>query len=83
MCKTLEIEQKGVKLVDASGMAVRVHAEKAVSAEKEQEWEVLTESVGRKSGRLEHAGNRGDNVEKCRIPAARPGRKTWRNRGKM
>ena len=27
--KTLEFEQKGVKLVHASGMAVRVHAEKA------------------------------------------------------
>jgi hypothetical protein len=30
----VEIEQKGVKWVDASGMAVRVLAEKAVSAEE-------------------------------------------------
>jgi hypothetical protein len=30
----LEIEQKRVKLVDPSGMAVRVHAEKAVSVEE-------------------------------------------------
>jgi len=36
--------------IDASGMAVRVHAEKAASAEEEQ-WHVLLESVGRKSGR--------------------------------
>ena len=33
-------------------MAVRVHAEKAVSGEEEQEWQVLMESVGHKSGRL-------------------------------
>ena len=52
MCKTLEIEHKGVKLVGARGMAVRVHAEKAVSGEEEQEWQVLMESVGHKSGRL-------------------------------
>ena len=45
-CKTLEIEQ-----VDATGMAVRVHEEKAVSGEEEQEWQVLMESVGHKSGR--------------------------------
>ena len=58
--------------VDASGMAMRVHAEKAVSAEEEQQWQVLMESVGRKSGRLERTsaskGHRGENVEKCRIP---------------
>ena len=35
-CKTAEIEQKGVKCVDASGLPVRVHAEKAVSAEDKQ-----------------------------------------------
>ena len=40
----MEIEQKGVKWVDAS-MAMRVHAEKAVSAEEEQQWQVLVESV--------------------------------------
>ena len=50
--KTLEIEQKGVKLVDASGMAVRVHAEKAMSAEEKQEWPVRKESVGHKSGKV-------------------------------
>ena len=54
MCKTLEIEQKGAKWVDASGMAARVRAEKAVSAEEEQQWQVLMESVGRKSRRLQH-----------------------------
>ena len=32
MCETVEIEHKGVKWVDASGMAVRVRAEKAVRA---------------------------------------------------
>jgi len=53
VCKTVKIEQKGVKYVDASGMPVRVHAEKAVTAEEEQRWQVLMESVGRKSGRLE------------------------------
>ena len=38
VCKNLEIKQKGVKLVDASGMPdVRVHAEKAMSAEEKQE----------------------------------------------
>ena len=47
MCKTA-IKQRGAKLVDASGMAVRVHAEKAVSLEK-QEWQVLVESVGHSS----------------------------------
>ena len=30
------VEQKGAKLVDASSMSVRVHAEKAVSAEHEK-----------------------------------------------
>ena len=40
-------------MAGASGMAARVHAEKAVSAEEEQEWQVLMESVGRKSGRLD------------------------------
>ena len=53
LCKTLEIEQKEVKLVDASGMAVRVHTEEAVSTEEEQKWLVLMEKIGRKSGRLE------------------------------
>ena len=33
MCKSVEIEQKGVKWVDASGMAVRVHAEKVVRSQ--------------------------------------------------
>ena len=37
-CKTLEIKPKGAKLVDASGMAGRVHAEKVVHAEEKQEW---------------------------------------------
>ena len=37
----MEIEQKGVKLVGASGTAVRVHAEKAVSAEGRCLWKVL------------------------------------------
>ncbi|CAL1151250.1 unnamed protein product [Cladocopium goreaui] len=35
--KALEIEQKGVMLVDASAMAVRVRPQKAVSREEEQE----------------------------------------------
>ena len=35
VCKTSVIEQKGVKWVDASSMAGRVHADKAVSAEEE------------------------------------------------
>ena len=38
MCKTLEVKQKRTKLVDASGMAVRVRAENAVSAEEEQQY---------------------------------------------
>ena len=46
VCKTLEAKQKRVKLVDASGIAVRVHVEKAVSAEEEQEWQVRTEAAG-------------------------------------
>ena len=84
----MEIEQKGVKWVDASGMAVRVHAEKAVSAEEEQEWQVLMESVGRKSGRLERnlPGRGRKPRRKCgktAQPGARTGRKTWRKRGKM
>ena len=69
--------------VDASGMAMRVHAEKAVSAEEEQQWQVLMESVGRKSGRLERTsaskGHRGENVEKCRIPGARTAVKRGEN----
>ena len=46
MWKTLEIKQKGVKWGDARGMAVSVHAEKAVSADEEQKWQVLMQSVG-------------------------------------
>jgi len=50
---------------------VRVHVEKAVSAEdEEQEWQVRMESVGRKSGRLERTS--GWN-----------GQETLRKRGKM
>ena len=45
---------EGAKWVDASSVAVRVRADKAVSAEEDQQWQVLMESVGRKSGRLEH-----------------------------
>ena len=41
-------------MVHASGMAVRGHAVKAVNAEEEQEWQARMESVGRKSGRIEH-----------------------------
>ena len=41
MSKTFEIEQKGVKLVDASAVAVRVHGPKAVSGECL--WKVLGE----------------------------------------
>ena len=67
--------------VDASGKAARVHTEKAVSAEKEQQWQVLMESVGRKSGRLERtsASNGQETMEetwKCRIPGARTVHKT-------
>ena len=62
----MEMEQKGPKLVDARGMAVRL--QKAVSAEEEQEWQVLMESVGCKSGRLERVsawnGNGQETVEK-------------------
>jgi hypothetical protein len=64
----MEMEQKGPKLVDARGMAMRLHAEKAVSAEEEQEWQVLMESVGWKSGSLERVsawnGNGQETVEK-------------------
>jgi hypothetical protein len=81
MCKTLEIEHKGVKLVGARGMAVRVHAEKAVSGEEEQEWQVLMESVGHKSGRL-RGRNLRENIETCRFSGARTGHKTWRKSGK-
>ena len=38
VCKTLEsleVNQKRARLVDARGVAVRVHAEKAASAEEE------------------------------------------------
>ena len=41
----MEVEQKETKLVDASGMSVRVHADKAVSAEEEQERRGHMESV--------------------------------------
>jgi hypothetical protein len=37
----LETKQKGVKLVDARVVAVRVHAEKAMSAEEKLEWQVF------------------------------------------
>ena len=57
MCKTLEVKQKRIKLVDASSMAVRVHAEKAVCAEEEL-WQVLMENVGHKSGRLPGTGRK-------------------------
>ena len=68
-------------------MAVRVHAEKAVSAEEEQEWQVHMEIVGhRQVGTyfwLECAGNRGENVEKGRTAGARTGcidrGKKWEN----
>ena len=63
-----------MKWVDASGMAVRMHAEKAVSAEEEQQWQVLMESVGRESGRFERTSAwKGqetlENVDKCRFSA--------------
>ena len=45
VCKMLKAKQKRVKLVDASGMSVRVHADKAVSAEEEQERRGHMESV--------------------------------------
>ena len=44
--------QKGAKWEDASGMAVRVRAEKAMSSEIEQHWQVLIERFGRISGSL-------------------------------
>ena len=49
-----------------------MHAEKAVSAEEEPELQVLMESVGRKSSRLqlERAVNRGGSAEKWRLPGA-------------
>ena len=52
MCKTLELKQKRIKLVDASSVAVRVHAEKAVCVEEEQ-WQVVY-----KSGRLPGTGRK-------------------------
>ena len=65
-------DQKLVKLVDACGMAVRAHARKAASADKEQEWEVLVETLGRKSGRLEPtpAWNRQKTVEILKYAAS-------------
>ena len=84
VCKTMEMEQKGPKLVDARGMAVRL--QKAVSAEEEQEWQVLMESVGRESGRLERtsAWNGQESLEKTWKNAAsqRTGHKAWRKGGK-
>ena len=71
VCKMLKAKQKRVKLVDASGMAVKMHAEKAVGAEEEQEWHVRMESVGRKSGNLEN------------LLLAEADRKPWRKRAKM
>ena len=81
-------------MVDASGMAVRLHAEKAVSEEEEQEWQVRMESVGRKSGRLERtaAWNGRETVEKTWKSAASQGhprgepeerkrRRTWEGEG--
>lgn len=53
-------------MVHASGMAVRVHVEKVVSAEEEQEWQMLMKSVGRKSGRLEGISTRRGNRGKMR-----------------
>ena len=47
------IKQKRVKLVDAIGVAVTMHAGKAKRAEDKQEQQVLMESVGHKSGWLE------------------------------
>jgi len=44
--------------------------EKAVRAEEKQQWQMLMESVGRKSGRLER-----------NLPGR--GRKPWRGRRKM
>ena len=63
-------------MAGASGMAARVHAEKAVSAEEEQEWQVRMESVGHKSGRFERAsGWKGqETVEKAWKNAALQGR---------
>ena len=84
--EALEIEQKGVMLVDASAMAVRVRPQKAVCREEEQEWQVLMESVGRESGRLERtsAWNGQESLEKTWKNAAsqRTGHKAWRKGGK-
>ena len=72
-------------MVDASGMAVRVHAEKAVSRRGRagvagaygkcwaQKRQVRTYFC------LERAGNHGENVEKCRIPGARTAIKRGEN----
>ena len=67
--KTSKIKQKGVKLVDASGVAMKVHAEKAMRAEEKQEWKALMESAGHK-GRLERTSAWNGQeiyVKKCRI----------------
>jgi len=48
--------------MQASGVAVRVHVEKAVRAEEEQDWQVRMES-GHKSGRLERtSGWKGSSI---------------------
>ena len=62
--------------VDASGKAARVHTEKAVSAEKEQQWQVLMESVGRKSSGFDRASawKGPETVEKTRKNATFQGR---------
>ena len=76
VCKSVEIEQKGVKWVDASGMAVRVHAEKVVSAEEGAYGKCWAQKRQMRTYFcLEGAGNRGENVKKCHIPGARTGRK--------
>ena len=64
-------------------MAVRVHVEKTVSAEEEQEWQVLMESVRHKSGRLEHtsAWNGQETVEQMWKSAASQGRERGVKRG--
>ena len=54
----MDIEQTGVKLiVDASGMAARVHAEKAVSAEKEQQRKIRGRSLWKVLGGVENEEN--------------------------
>ena len=60
-------------MAGASGMAARVHAEKAVSAEEEQEWQVLMKSVGRKIGRLERTSTRRRKRGKMRPPRGENG----------